>query len=277
MIDIGSAIQLGNAINRQHPLNRGLTAHWMCAPSLVGGNQFRDLCWQFNGTLGGLDATRPKWNGSRAKPGGFGAALKFDGTDDFVSIPATRLSCNGEITVSAWINLASVAAGAKEVFAAAQTGSLHRFGCEVNRTGGRLSLLWGNTVILTSSTTMLVDKWYHATYVRSGAAGAWTGTIYLNGIQDGTAATATDPNGTLTVTLGRLGGSAALYFNGLMDDVRLYDGAAKNARDVFALYSESRKGYPSVLNRLSSIRRWMNSQAAPGGNRRRRVLLTGTS
>lgn len=241
-------LNLAQPINWDHPLCRGLSARWRATRAWRSGNKLRDLARAnhavFQSTTG--------WGGNRGIRES-AALVALNGTSDYLLCPNREL--NGTVTVLATVRLATVAAAARALLSCASGGAAVDFSSEVNRTGGRLSMVWGATVVVTSTTTMAVNQSYVVGYVRSGSAAAWTGTTYLNGLADGSAGTATNPNGTgSALTLGRFAGGSSSFFSGQLDDVWLFDGRAFTATDMWHAYGDIRRGSPDTLQWLSTRR-----------------------
>lgn len=188
--------------------------------------------------------------------------IVFDGVDDYVAcgnIPQT-----GEVTLSAWVNADTVAAGTLSIISHDDQGTHEDYMLEINRTAKRVSTLWGGSVILTSNTDLVAGQWYHLVVVRSGSAGAWTATIYVDGVADGTTSTATNPNGSVlsTTMIGKLGNTGVFHFSGSIRDPRIFD-RALTAAEVAFLASEYEVETPntkgSVLGITPSFDDWGNS------------------
>ena len=87
----------GTQINWGHPLARGLVGCWLFNEN--GGLRAIDLAGNNHGIL----TNGPLW-----VPGRNGIALSFDGVDDEVTFPSVPTSAISNVTVSMWVNLASV-------------------------------------------------------------------------------------------------------------------------------------------------------------------------
>ena len=84
-------------LNHNSPQAAGLVADWLMLASR-GQNVLRDLARGYNGTFKG--AGEPAWR----TDGQLGAALDFDGTDDYVGVPSNAaLSPTGGFMFSAWL------------------------------------------------------------------------------------------------------------------------------------------------------------------------------
>jgi hypothetical protein len=167
-----------------------------------------------NGTIYGA-----KWT-----TGKFGSALSFDGVDDYVEVPGSvSLDITGPITVEAWVY--PRASGVSMVFA----GGGNQYVLWVqNNNEVRLADTRGNYVD-TDSNVLTLNAWNHVVGVFSGVAGdAVTldnAKIYINGISKGTHTGGIwDPQTLSVVNIGREVADV-FHFNGLIDEVRIYNRA----------------------------------------------------
>ena len=163
-----------------------------------------------------------------------GQALRFNGSTSLINVgTAPTLS---EQTVSAWINTATVAAGLRAIYSDFDSaGTVTQFTFYINNTAAKLTVDWGSAVVVTSVASLNANTWYHVVGVRKGSSGSWTGLIYINGVLDTSATTATNPDAAQPASIGRPGAFNGQYFNGLIDDVRVYN-YALSASEVNKLY-----------------------------------------
>ncbi len=182
-----------------------------------------------NGTING----DPTW----VAAGKIGSALRFDGAGDYVDCGAgATLNITNGVTISAWINLS--ATGLDQKIA----------GNQDNTTGGyKMTVYSDNRVefeIRTSAnagtlnrsvaggTALATNIWYHVVGVYS--QGNYIRT-YVNGVLD-RALTTTAVLGTSTGTL-KIGcepyTTTANFFNGIMDDLRIYNKALSDAEIAY--------------------------------------------
>ncbi len=184
-----------------------------------------------NGTLhGGLETTG--WIEDTA-PVTFpnGAALRFDGTNDFVSFPAggSLNITNNAVTLAAWVKLNELPSDisgdsyagifdaeqdAYVLYEDAATGELRFKVTDANGTAERPGI---------PETALDTSLWHHVVGVYDGDGG--TASIFLDGqlfdthfnpeLVDAVRAGQ-------TAALGRNGSGDQYYFNGLIDDVRVY-------------------------------------------------------
>jgi hypothetical protein len=178
-----------------------------------------------NGTL----INSPVWSAGK-----YGSALTFDGTTNYVEMSNSSVLNNANFTIEAWIFInADVNQTQARIVSKQETGSKsYSFDIFGNGYGGStgnqllLSIGTGATWINFLSTTHLSNRtWYHVAGTQEGTSSK----IYINGQLDknGTTATqTTDNNGVLTVGCQKqTGTSTTFFFNGTIDDVRIYNRA----------------------------------------------------
>ena len=162
--------------------------------------------------------------------GRYGNALSFNGSSSYVDLgnPAL-LQITGSMTLSAWVKATSNPSDDGEIVAksdsasgwqlktSADTGP-HTFGVRVAAGANVPSRRYGTTV-------RSLNAWYHVAGVYDAAAR--TLDIYVNGVWNNGVLTGTVPasqiNSAVTVNIGRRSGG--FYFNGVIDDVRIYNRA----------------------------------------------------
>jgi hypothetical protein len=254
---LGRYIDLGNPVS-DHPLNAGLVEWWLPLPNNQGGSRLFGLRNRHHGTI--TDAT---WG---TGPNGF-AALKFDGTGDRVEVAHhAGLVGMAKLSVSCWVYPTSTPS-ADDEFVKKDSCYLLRYAAS----GALQGAVWtGGLNIWQSAAGVIPDNTW--TWVGLRYDGA-EGTTWVNGRQDGsssfTGAVATAANA-LGIGASPGGGED---FPGLITDVRVQ----ADAVDMAAIYDQSRRGYPDLLRRYPSrAYLFAPAAAAPGGNRRRRVILCGS-
>ncbi|MFA6039459.1 MAG: LamG-like jellyroll fold domain-containing protein [Candidatus Peribacteraceae bacterium] len=179
-----------------------------------------------NGTLNGTTGAnnRPQWT-----TGQVGMALDFDGTDDYVNVPDTNvLDIAGDLTVCAWLypRTMTVSAHPLQKYGGSTAANFRLYRTAAGSTyfyatrGG----VWGS---ISSSYTVAASTWSHICLSYEATRG---GQLYVNGIARGSRA----GGGALTTTSSalRIGGNT--YYNGLIDEVRIYN-RALSAEEVAAL------------------------------------------
>ena len=209
------------------------------------------------------------WVGS-SRPGGFGS-LNFDGGNDFVEVFDGRISNSLQGTVVAQVRLDAIFSGNdnERIFAygGGLAGNEGQFSLEVRRrdataTATRVSVIQrsdGDTAnFVLGNTDLAVATPYMLAVTSDGAV--WK--LFLNGIDEGTLnvgggvnngnwlgdTTVTEPDKTYIGAI-RLDGVDNRFFDGLIDEVRLYN-RPLSAAEILQLYQLSQQGYPGVLNRI---------------------------
>jgi hypothetical protein len=161
--------------------------------------------------------------------GKYGNALSFDGSTSYVDLgDPTALQLTGSMTLEGWVKAAANPGDDGEIVAKSDgpgwqlktspdTG-VHTFGAKVTSTSGAGGWRYSTTV-------RALNTWYHAASVYDATAG--TLTVYVNGVADnGTLRGAIPPsevNRTVNANIGRRTGG--FYFNGVIDEIRIYNRA----------------------------------------------------
>ena len=170
----------------------------------------------------------PVWTSGKRR-----GALSFDGRDDFVELPKdARHYFQGPFSVAAWVNVAVLPKsefGMYVVSDYATDASHSSFAIRVLPTGAA-QFFWQSEKEIpphaTSTGHLVPGTWTHL-------AGVWDGsmrTIYINGVPDGTnGEPQSRPDNRGNVSIGRPGAFNGLYFNGRIDDVRIYNRALSTA------------------------------------------------
>ena len=192
-------------------------------PNLVAWWQFDEGSGTtaFDSSGNGNDASfagAPQWVGD----GRFGKALQFDGVADYVAAPDSEsLDINGDkLTLAAWMNGTSWATShVVRKIADTGTGSVYMLRVQANVLRAIMSTSAGELSV-EGVTQPSTGEWIHVALVYDGAEVR----VYVNGAVDGRgdiAGPVVESNN--EVRIGR--GEPAGYFNGMIDDVRIYNRA----------------------------------------------------
>jgi hypothetical protein len=171
-----------------------------------------------NGNLGTISGA------VRTASGKYGNGLSFDGTDDIVDVPdSNSLDVTAGITLSAWVKPDGIYSRWQEILYKRDGTQTRAYELSADSTAGKPTMVLNNGVSLpgfSSPTALLAGQWVHV-------AGTWNGStakLYIDGVLVKTGTLA----GPLIASTGvlRLGGVPNnRFFDGVMDEVRIYDRA----------------------------------------------------
>ncbi|HOI97227.1 MAG TPA: LamG domain-containing protein [Candidatus Pacearchaeota archaeon] len=165
-------------------------------------------------------------NGTTWAQGKHGTALSFDGTDDYADAGnKDDLDITGSITIEAWVKPSGLIGNGAGHHIANKMTSWRVNGYDFRIGTGsadRLQFITDSSASDVVSTTILQnDSWYHVVAVQEGVSYK---KIYINGVQDGLksnpAALISSSAANLKIGTYLSGGE---YFNGLIDEVKIYD------------------------------------------------------
>lgn len=216
--------------------------------------------WSRFGNHGELTGMVPSedWVASSAR-----YALDVNGLNNYIAI-SNAGSQKGHLTAAAWVSARST--GSISKILANELSNRQDFQIEFARTSRRISIIWGSQLIGTGTVDLPTSVWTHVAITRSGSTGAWAWGIYVNGVAQSSGTTIHNPNGTsANLAIGRNGDVNNSYFNGQIDDVRLYQ---RPMSDTELRLLASRRG---IAYELAPRRR--ASLVAAAFNRRRRLLI----
>lgn len=185
-----------------------------------------------NGTLSGSPTTN--------MVGKKGQTINFDGIDDFINLGTTH--DYAAVTYSAWVK-ADTFTNAYESIVDRQTAGFTIYTELFITSAGKLAtyvktVSGGAFYDGTGTYTLTAGKWYHIAITYSTTDGLKG---YVNGALDGSAIAAGDiTTGTSASTyIGKSPSTASREFDGLIDDVRIYNGAL-NGYEIAQLYNAGR-------------------------------------
>ena len=167
--------------------------------------------------------------------GKFGQAFKFDGVDDVINISGNPLG-TGPLTVSLWVYAKAV--NEQWVIVDSDVYPDIRLGYNAANSQFIFSNDGGTTAAGSAVGSAIANTWQYVTVVRNSSNQA---TFYINGIQSDSAnqAVGTPTGGSTVNYIGNRGSLGDLFFNGSIDDVRIYN-RALSAGEVQRLYQMGR-------------------------------------
>jgi len=192
-------------------------------PNLMGwwkldeGSGTTAIDWSGHDSHGALDG--PQW-----VAGYDGSALEFDGANDTVTLgTGPALGGPTDFSVTAWIKTSTTSAGV--IIQQRNGGYNGEYRFMVNGNGQLDLMLYGDSDYqYTFSTTKTVndENWHHAVFVRQGQSGY----IYIDGnIAASESGTLRSLDSSIQVAVGADVRDSVSYFNGTIDDVRIYNKA----------------------------------------------------
>lgn len=223
--------------------------------------------------------------GSRWTIGKFGGAVNFDGLDDYISVPYNaNLDPTSNISVSFWFKPSQTIDTSLNTYkgilskASSNTDSDNDwvFFWESTENGRIRFGTYGDNV-QTTSNTWVAGKWYHIAATVSGGSTAY---IYVNGVRDNynsdTSVAGNAINGTtntpLNIGLARVA-SGDQYFNGSIDDVRIYN-YARTAAQVAWDYNMGAPTHIYKFNECQGTTIYDSAQTSDGKSTGRVGTLT---
>lgn len=179
----------------------------------------------------------------------YGSCLQFNGTNTYIDCGgSSSLNITGQLTISAWINQTRDAQSWQYIVSNDRDMSPPPGGFSMRTQGSNNRLvgyIWKNsTSTLTGVLGSVVPQgaWHYAVFTFNGT----NLTVYQNGVQSGTATIAADTIQTAPyhLIIGAMAHSVPGYFrfNGLIDEVRIYNAAIPA--------SQIRENYYAGLNKM---------------------------
>ncbi|MHC4594948.1 MAG: LamG-like jellyroll fold domain-containing protein [Planctomycetota bacterium] len=162
--------------------------------------------------VGGLNGTV---QGPVVVPGMVDNGLLFDGQDDSVEFTDFVPPLRGTIVL--WLNASNVQSRGRFL------GSVDQFEAYVQNQIIANQLFSAGSLpnYIVSSTMLTTDTWYHVALIYDGMSHLQQ--IYINGQLDAEDMTADDPWGGGNFAFGHRAGQNQQFYNGILDDVRIYD------------------------------------------------------
>lgn len=195
-----------------------------------------------------------------------GKCLKFDGTDDYTSVADSDkidFTASQDFSISSWIKVPSsqtTTANIDNDIIEKWSGSggypftIRFYNSTAGGSANKIAAArydGTNNPTVTSTSTFNDNKWHHVSFVKSGS----TLYLYVDGKQEATTTDTT--SGTTTnsseLFLGRRGGGTAQSWQGMLDDLKIYN-YARSAEQIKADYNSraNSEGAASVLGSASN-------------------------
>lgn len=173
-------------------------------------------------------------------------SLSFNGTSDYINCGNdSSLNTVNAVTVEMWVKSSSIATHQQVTYRGAGAG-IRRDMIDIYTSKVRFGVANGGDFatadIVTGSTTLLSDTWYHIAGVFNGS----TIKVYVNGSEDGSKSKTSKPTSSNEVVyIGSLLGTS-VFFNGLIDEARRWN-IARTPEQIADNYKKRLKGDESGL------------------------------
>ncbi|WP_425389492.1 LamG-like jellyroll fold domain-containing protein [Ekhidna sp.] len=169
-----------------------------------------------------------------------GNSLDFDGSDDFIDVPSPdQLRLATDLTVSAWVNIASGASGDMDLIGFGQTANNRAYAISlVDNADGTFSVKYlheynsGLIQEYTFSNVLSTNFWYHIALSRDNTAN--TVELYVNGVTNDVFNYTNDPNNLSVSNPFVIGGTSGAYYEGQLDAIRIWDIAKTDFSDRYS-------------------------------------------
>jgi|13_taG_2_1085334.scaffolds.fasta_scaffold09005_5 hypothetical protein len=189
-------------------------------------------------TTDGVEAFQNRWGAS------------FDGSNDYIDLgTSSTLNPTSALTISVWIYINGAGTGGlPSIYSSSKDSTGASGGIALAYTSNKIRFYLDKTgssswVFAESNSTVSTGQWYHL-------AGIWNGstvTLYVNGTAQTTTGSATTI-GYNTDFPAAIGKYSSNYFQGLIDDISLFD-SALSGPDITKIYNS---GVPTDLTLASS-------------------------
>ncbi|GAB4240337.1 MAG: hypothetical protein Tsb0034_16740 [Ekhidna sp.] len=193
---------------------------------------------------------------------GSGFALDFNGTSNFVDLGAGNLSITGDLTLEAWVYIESYA-DPRVIISRAADGET--FAGNINyqfrvENDGRLGLFYefgtGSDEFAISNSSINLNEWTHVAVTRTVTTTSEVN-FYINGLNDGQFTGLTNADGGTSGTP-YIGGNSQTgilaSFDGLMDEVRVWNTALSEADIRQYMIQKVDAGHPNFANLLAAYK-----------------------
>ncbi len=217
LLELGSNLKIPN-------LGRGLVGYWSFDEG-SGTTAYDYSGYNNHGTL---------YNGPQWVDGKLGKALSFDGVNDYISVPHNgNLNITGGITIEAWLNPNTSQSSIWVSIVGKGTGSWtpdiwnYLLGLEYLKP----RIVYGGG--LTASQAIPSNSWSYVVFIGDSSSNRLK--IYINGVLVSQGTMTSMP--TTNTNSIRITGNN--YFNGLIDEVRIYNRALSD-QEIKAIYEATR-------------------------------------
>ncbi len=216
-------LQVGTHIDLTPPLrDKGLVGYWTFDEG--GGTTVYDSSGNGNN---GILYNSPSWqSGSSCESG---SCILFNGTNNYVNIPNSSSLNPKDISVSLWMYWNG---GVGEQNMVTKENSY-----EYRVSSGSINYATNPWAWRGGASPVTAGQWYHVVAVHQGNGNQ---KIYINGVETYNTASGGDiASNASVVTIGARGGGTWSFYNGLLDEVRIYN-RALSAGEILTIYNSQK-------------------------------------
>ena len=217
------ALYKSGAAKLKVPTNTGLVGYW----------SMNEGTGSFTGDSSGNKNTGTLTGGPTWVDGKRGKALSFDGSNDYVNLGVSPQLTPNNITISAWVKadtFQSLWHGIVSNMTSWGTG----FSLQIGTTQKIAAMVSGT--YLTTNWTPKIDTWYHIVATHDSTTNE--NVLYVNGNRENSSTYPVSYEANAKTYIGVFYTSPNLFFDGLIDEVRVYN-RALSAAEIQALYNSS--------------------------------------
>jgi len=206
-----------------------------------------------NNTLTNVNAATEVTTSPPFTPNTSMADLELDSSQYFTAADSASLSITGDMTLQAWIKRETDGGGFVICSKYKSLGDERSWSFEFNASNNLLLFISANGISQTSSnstgTIVAADGWKHIAVVYNAAAG--TTAFYINGVASGTGSSQNTSihNNTSLFAIGmrvNSGGAADAFFDGMIDEVRVYN-VARTEAAIAGDYAQEISSFTNVV------------------------------
>jgi hypothetical protein len=173
-------------------------------------------------------------------------ALAFDGVDDYVAIADPVQVTDGPLTIEAWV-WAIDAEGARIVSNRHNATGYELVLYPANPTGYHVWFLTNGTLRAEGTVAQPFEQWVHLAISYEGTGGGGV-KVFANGVQIGSSTYAAGIAPTDSgLAFGKIGGGQ-FYYNGLIDDVRIWSAALSQPTIQAWMAQPLNRDHPNFAN-----------------------------
>jgi len=231
---LGATTHINKTLTTSETLQNGLVGHWT-----FDGKDMIDNATDRSGQGNHGDLTN--FNSTTTVSGKLGQALEFDGVNDYVDVGDDLYESNNTGTISMWLNIDTVGGETYAFSSSVESSSSNHIAVRLQGSTPVLQFYSDGRNDFVYGQGLGYNKWAHLTITSNGSLY----TFYKNGAKVSPTVSAGSNLGTWfddlasaahnTVIGRRKRNPDTLYFNGAIDDVRIYN-RALSADEISRLY-----------------------------------------